>query len=510
MGSIISTPPENNDLEGAVSAGDDEFALSDFDSIIADSESAVGGFRSRDGVVRLAEGERKPVDRTVLTAVTNRRLLVTTPNDDESGTVTLPYEEIASITVGDPVLSVTTTDGVGLEWRGTQLPNALGTHLAWVGGIRARIRTLSNDVELAAGSIRTHADNLDWEAGLDVYRETRDELDDLTNDVFQTPVPESALAPELTNIERTLETAHTRLFIERGRDRLELARQLIENGDYQQGRKVLRQVQLDHRRAEGLRAAVERADAFQFGTQRDIAEDIESLGWQIETVAAEPIRQAHEAKITAQSADDPETAVEHWEAAFAGYGRVLTLEWGSDERDLSGDPETVRPELEGAATRLIDLHSRLADDCWNEGAASQTAGETKAALQCCLDAQRHLERAHELAEEFAPDRVGTIAPRLETMADAVLRMRHAEPAAEDPPTDATPDPAEPAPDDAPVPDDGLPSAEELADLDTHHEITLDSESLGVESTDDRTPSDREARDTDEETVETTESEARRH
>lgn len=461
-------------------------------------------------MVRIAEGERKPVDRTVLTAVTNRRLLVTTPNDDEPGTVTLPYEEIASITVGEPVLSVTTTDGVGLEWRGTPPPNALAAHLEWTGEIRARIRTLSNDVDLAAGTIRTHADNLNWEAGLDVYRETREDLDDLANDVFQTPVPESALAPELTDIERTLETAHTRLFIERGRDRLELARQLIENGDYQQGRKVLRQVQADHKRTKGLRATVERADAFQFGTQRDIAEDIESLGWQIETVAAEPIRQAHEAKIAAQSADDPETAVDHWEEAFAGYGRVLTLEWDSDERNLAGDPETVRPELEAAATRLVDLHSRLADDCWNEGAEHQTTGETKAALQCCLDAQRHLERAHELATEFAPDRVETIAPRLETMADAVLRMRHAEPAVEDPPVEPTPD--SPEVEEAPTPDDGLPSAEELANLDTHHEITLTSESLGVESTDEQAPPEQEVSAEREERrdVDATESEARRH
>ncbi|WP_436903164.1 hypothetical protein [Halovenus halobia] len=462
--------------------------------------------------MRIAEGQRKPVNRTVLTAVTDRRILVTTPNTDEHGAVRLPYEDIASISAGEPVLSVTTTEGVGLEWHGKPLPAGLAAHLHWIGGIRARMRTLSNDVELAAGTIRTHADNLDWDDGLAVYRESRDELDDLANDVFRTPVPESALAPELTETERTLETAHTRLFIERGRDRLELARQLIENGDYQQGRKVLRQVQADHQRARGLRAAIERADAFQFGTQRDLAEDIESLGWEIETVAAEPIRQAHEAKIAGQSAEDPREAVEHWEQAFEGYGRVLTLEWGSDKRNLAGGPETVRPELEHAATRLTDLHSSLADDCWNAGAEHQADGEQKAALQCCLDAQRHLERAHELAEEFAPDRVETIAPRLETMADAVLRMRHAEPAAEDPPADATPDSTEAAADEAPTPDEGLPSAEELAELDTHHEITLDSEPLGVQSSEDATPPEREVSEAEEsdENADSADNEVRRH
>ena len=512
MGSKISTLPEKSNSEGYLSADSSASIVSNSNSIISDSESVVGGFQSEDGLVRIAEGERKPVNRTVLTAVTDRRLLVTTPQEDEPGAVRLPYEDIASVSAGEPVLSVTTTEGVGLEWCGNPLPTGLAAHLNWIGGIRARTRTLSNDVELAAGTIRTHADNLDWDDGLAVYQESRDELDELANDIFRTPVPESALAPELTDIERTLETAHTRLFIERGRDRLELGRQLIENGDYQQGRKVLRQVQADHHRANGLRAAIERADAFQFGTQRDLAEDIESLGWEIETVAAEPIRQAHEAKIAAQSAEDPREAVDHWELAFEGYGRVLTLEWGSDKRNLAGDPETVRPELDHAATRLIDLHSRLADDCWNTGADHQTAGEQKAALQCCLDAQRHLERAHELAEEFAPDHVETIAPRLETMADAVLRMRHAEPATEDP-ADATAEPAEQTAEDAPTPDEGLPSAAELAELDTHHEITLDSESLGVELSEEATPPEREVASEPEESDENTDTadnEVRRH
>ena len=509
VGSTITAPPGKNTPEGDMAAENSASVVSHFDSIISDSGSVVGGFRSGEGLVRIAEGQRKPVNRTVLTAVTDRRILLTTPHEDEPGAVRLPYEEIASISVDEPVLSVTTADGVGLEWRGAPLPTGLAAHLDWIGEIRARMRTLSNDVDLAAGTIRTHADNLDWEDGLAVYQDTRDELDDLANDVFQTPVPESALAPELTEIERTLETAHTRLFIERGRDRLELARQLIENGDYQQGRKVLQQVQTDHRRAKELRAAIERADAFQFGTQRDLAEDIESLSWQIETVAAEPIRQAHEAKITAQSAADPREAVEHWERAFEGYGRVLTLEWGSDERNLAGDPETVRPELDNAASELIDLHGSLADDCWNTGAQHHAGGEQKAALQCCLDAQRHLERAHELAEEFVPDRVETIAPRLETMADAVLRMRHAEPTAEDP-ADPPAEPSEEAAEETPTPDNGLPSASELAELDTHHEITLDSEPLGMESTEEVTLPEREVETEEVENEETTGSEARQH
>jgi hypothetical protein len=520
-GSIISTPPDDPDTEDDLSPASADSDAARFDGIIADTESVLGSFGSRDGVVRTKGSDRTVVDQAVLSAVTDRRILFTIPDSRHSGAVTLRYDEIASISVGEPVLSLTTTDGVGVEWRGpSPVPSDLGAHLSWVGGIRARIRSLTNDVDLAAGAIRTHADALEWEAGLDTYRRRRRELDDLLNDVYCTePVPETALAPELTDIERTLETAHTRLFIERGRDRLELGRQLIENGDYEQGRKVLQQVQADHARAGKFRDAVERADAFQFGTQRDLAEDIESLGWKIETVAAEPIRQAHEAKISAESADSPGQAVDHWERAFRRYGHVLTLEWGTDERNFAGDPETVRPELERAAVALIDCHSTLADERWNDGVETQDAGEPKTALKLCLDAQRHLERAHELAAEFAPDRVDAIATRLETMADAVMRMRHAEPTAGRAESVDAAEPTETASERTPhagqEADRALPSADELVEMDTHHEITLDSEGMTSTATDERlvTPPDREVsteREKQAENAESTDNEARKH
>ncbi|MXR51039.1 hypothetical protein GRX03_05390 [Halovenus sp. WSH3] len=437
----------------------------------------------------MKEGERTVVDRPIHTVVTTRRILFTIPDSPDSGAVTLRYDEIASISVGDPVLSLTTTEGIGLTWRGSSpAPPAVANHLRWIGEIRGRIRTLTSDIDLAAGEIRSHADDLEWEAGFETYREARRRLDDLLNDVFCTdPVPESVLAPELTELGRTLETAHTRLYIERGLDQLELGRQLIENGDYEQGRKVLQQAQADHEQATACRAAVERGDAFQFGAQRELEEDLESLGWKIETVAAEPLRQAHEAKIAGESADEPAEAVEHWERAFKRYGHVLTLEWGTDERNFAGDPETVRPELDYAARELIDLHSQLADECWNRGADRQEAGDLKAALESCLNAQKHLERAHELATEFAPERVDAIAPRLETMADAVMRMRHAEPTAEDPEPpmpDREPEPDAPDPESVAEGEEGLPSAEALAEIDTHHEITLESEELQVTEADD--------------------------
>ncbi|MFW5973899.1 MAG: hypothetical protein ACOCPZ_00780 [Natrialbaceae archaeon] len=478
-------------------------------------------------MTRIKGSERADIGQTVVTAVTDRRILLATPFDDGSGAVSLAYDEIASISVVDGTLALRTTDGIGIEWSLSAEEAAspvLCRHLRWIGDLRSRIRSCRNDVDLAAGEIRSLADDLAWEEALARYREARDRVDALLNDVFATAVlDQSRLAPEVTGIERTLEKAHTRLFIERGESRRELARQLFENGDYEQGRKVLRQAQNDHARAKCYREAVERGDAFQFGTQRTLEADLKSLRWKLDTVAAEPIRQAHEAKIKAQAASDPAAALPHWERAFRRYGHVLTLEWGSDERDFAGDPERVRRNVDRAAARLVELHGARADERWNAGVEHQERGEHKGALRCCLDAQHHLERAYELAAEFRPDRVESIASRLEAMADEVMRMRH------DAPAEDTPPEAEESPEQTPEPaareresgesaaERSLPSASELADIDTHHDITLDSEDLQISSDDSDSPLGEAERESEEGSVaepdspaEATESETTRH
>lgn len=482
---------------------DEELSLGYLNSLISDNETVFGSFRNEDGVTRIKGEDRVDIEQPVVTAVTDRRILFSTPVEDGSGAVSLDYAEIASISVVDETLILQTADGIGIEWSlsidGSATP-ALQRHLCWIGDLRSRVRSCQNDVELAAGEIHTLAADMAWEEAIESYQQTRSQLDTLLNDIFATePVAGPDLAPELTDIERTLEKAHTRLFIERAESQLELGRQLLENGDYEQGRKVLKQTQQYRRQAKQNRSEIERGDAFQFGAQRSLKEDIQSLGWKIETVAAEPVRQAHEAKIKAQAADVPGEAVSHWEQAFRRYGHVLTLEWGSDERNFTGDPDRLRDELEQAATELIDLHGTLADDSWNEGVDRQEAGDQKAALRHCLDAQKNLERAHELAATFQPDRVDQIASRLETMTDEVMRMRHA----------STPEAGEAQGSRGPAEAErgdtfvrsagneseaesegegsakrGLPSASELAEMDTHHDITLDSAELQVRSVDD--------------------------
>ena len=461
-----------------------------FDDIIFDTESVCGGITSPDGITRIKNGDRLAVDRRVVTLVTDRRILFTTPEEKRVETVTLDYDQITSLSLrGSDLLELLTANGIGLEWPlsgETSWTSGTISHLCWIGAVRTRLRSCRNDAELAAGEIRTHAQRREWDEGADTYREMRAEIDDLCNLVFASePVDPAVLAPELTAIERELEEANTRLLIERANSQLDLARQLVENGDYIQGRRVLGQAQHYYGRARERNDAVKRGDSFQFGSQRALTEDLRRLGWQIETVAAEPVKQAHEAKIRAETATELSETIDHWETAFNRYGHVLTLEWGNDERNFAGDPGELRAEIERAAGRLVDLHCRAGYERWNAGGELADRGEYKPALQACLDARAHLERAHELAAEFEPARAEAIATRLEKMADAVRRIRNAATVDHD---EASVDETDTQADTeaAPSTDDqskALPSASELTDLDTHHELTLDTDEFSEQADD---------------------------
>lgn len=492
-GSTITSHTQNSGNGGDDAIDSEASRAAHFSNIIDDNEVVCGTLTDPAGITRIKAGDRLVVDRTVITVVTDSRILFTTPEDGGEGAVTLAYDKVTSISVRDgEILELTTADDIGLEWPLSAESSATGgfvSHLTWVGDIRSRIRSIQNDVDLAAGEIRACAETLDWEEAESAYGEVRERLDDLSNQIYATePIDAVVLAPELTEIERTLEEAYTRLYIERAESQLELGRQLVENGDYVQGRNVLQQAQEYYGRAQAKSDAIQRGDAFQFGAQREVQEDLESLGWKIETVAAEPIKQAHEAKIAAQSSTEAIEKLTHWERAFNRYGHVLTLEWGSGDRNFAGDPYKVRTEIERAADNLIELHGAVGNDRWNEGAELQTDGESKAALQACLDAQEHLERAHELATEFDPSRAEEIGSRLEKMADAVMRMRNAEGASTSE-TQETTDATETADtgesqsestqsDESP----GLPTASELAEMDTHHELTLTVDELEVSET----------------------------
>lgn len=435
-------------------------------------------FTSPDGLTRLSGEEERHVAFTVVMVVTDERILFVGGDAPERGlgqdAGSLAYDDLAAVGVegGEPaVLTLSMANGVRWEFplpdADPAVVDAVVRHLQWIGELRSRIVACWNDLELATGEIRDNAEAMNWEEAEAIYDEHRETLDQLICAVQWTePIEDHVVAPELTDMERTLERAYARLYIERAQSQLELGQQLVENEDYDQARKVLQTAQEYYERADERADAVERGDAFRFGEQRELRDELDRLEWEIEAVAAEPIRQAHEAKIMATNATDLERTVEHWETAFRRYGNVLQLD-GGDDRNFAGDPEEVRTEMRDAADRLINGYRELAREKWNEGVTLERNGAVKSALRTCTDAQDHVERAAELAREFRPEEVQAIEQRYEAMAQVLREMRET----------ATVDRQQERETDTPAGvETGPPQggSEDLSELDSHQEITFEA------------------------------------
>jgi len=413
------------------------------------------------------------VDAAVVVLVSDRRILFVARGEkpeSPAGTYSLSYGDLAGVDDGGEQLALRTTDGV--VWR-IPLPSEASedletvlAHLRWVGGLRSRLVGCGNDVELATGEIREHAHALDWQRAESSYEEVRDRLDRLICDVqLVEPVASSHLGPELTDIERQLERAHTRLYIERAKAALAIGRNLIETGEYERASQRLRSAQRFYDLARVQNDAVTGSGGFQFGAQRALQDDMENLGWEIETVAAEPIRQAHEAKLEAQFADDPSESLERWESAFRQYGHVLTLEW-DDGRNFAGDPAEVRRDRRDAAERIVGLRQVRAEDEWNAGAQHYDTGNTVVALDHCTNAVDHLERALELSEGVDSGDPAAIGEQLSGMRRVVEALRE--------------DVADAGEGDRAT----IPSVDELTNMDVHHEIALETDRGQFESASD--------------------------
>jgi len=468
---------------------DDSIPLPD---IRDDTEAARAIWISTQGCVRKTRERVHQISVPIATAVTDRRLLFLTQGEkrgEPDEVYPLPYSEIASVDTEEETLLVTTTEGV--VWRvpfpdSPRMESVL-RHLQWIGHVRGDVLSVGNDVELAAGEITENAYSLDWDQARSTYERVRERLDETVVAVqLVEPVATHHLAPGLTDIERTLEQAHARLYIERAKSTLSLARHLIENEEYERAREKLREAHGYYDQAREQSDAVKRGDAFQFGPQRELQEELENLRWEIETVAAEPIRQAHEAKIQAKFVTEPRKKLDHWERALRLYGHVLTFGWDDTEENLAGDPAEVQTDRETAAEHIVELRKALARETWDTGATHQRQGKITAALEHCLEAVEHLERVCELTDSFDLAEETEIEHRLDQMREVVDQLR------EGPDESATATDADGGETDSTADtetdrdeeqtsgdtahsfrDDEIPSVSELADIDTHHEITLE-------------------------------------
>ncbi|MEF8900733.1 MAG: hypothetical protein V5A25_05885 [Halovenus sp.] len=469
----------------------DGFELSPSD-IIDENEVAGAAFVSPGGLDKAGGDGPLEANVPVLLVVTDRRLLfAAVPNETVEETIAFAYSDLASVEIrGDDGRRIELTTVSDSNWR-YQFPpgnpearDTIRRHLLWVGEIRRRVVSTRNDIEFRAGKIRDHAREMEWAECENRYDEARRSLDRLIGAVQRTePIDDDVLAPELTEIERTLEKAAAWLYIERAESQLELGRQLVGTENYGQAQKVLAQARTHYETATGHSDTVRRGDAFQFGEQRDLQEALDRIDRELHTVATEPFRQADEAKTQAQDADEPEAAVEYWESAFRRYGQILRMNWDRDGSRSRDDFIVVYDELEAAAEAIVRLRTGLAHARWEEAVSSRQRGEPKAALRSCGEARDHLERAHELAAEFDVGDADGIATRLQRIRDVLADVRE-EPTGEEQGASI---------------DEELPSAAELNALDMQPE----EDPVGTQETggDDDGPDADDERDAESTTTE---------
>ncbi len=378
-------------------------------------------------MVRLDESDKQRVEVPVGLVVTEEHIVFGTLDGDGSDRGELAYSELAGVDVQYETLVFRTTSGVTWEYplldTNSEAVDIALRHLGWIGKLRERLQDLAIEVELFADKVENDSTSLNREKFGPMYDETRRELDELFCFVqCTTPLNEDVLAPELPEMERTLERTATRLFIQRAQAKVRRARELIADEKYEEARIALEEARDQYDRAQAHREETERTDAFQFGTQRTLATDLDELRWRLKSVAAEPLQQAHEAKLEAEATEDLETAIDQWETTFRRYRAVLSLEW-ADHQHFEGEPENVRAEIDNAAIRLIELHERAARKRWNEGARLEASGQLREAIQECAAALDHLERVHELAEHFDPQQAQEFEARLQKMFEKFLEMR---------------------------------------------------------------------------------------
>jgi len=440
--------------------------------VLADGELIALALLNHDGMVRVEEGRHLRVSVPVGLIATDRRIIFAALDSDGSDAGTLAYDEVSGIDRDGNRLVFTATDGVVWRFplRATEsVPVDIAVrHLCWVGEVRNRLVGAGNDVELAVGQIQAEVEDHQWDDARETYREIRSQIDDLTSTVqLTTPLSQAVLAPELADLEEALESACVRFHIERARSLLELGKEFVSSLDYEEARTALAEAYDHYELAKAHRDEVERPDSFQFGQQRELTHELEALAWEIESAAAEPLQQASETKARAQASDDLQQAIELWETAFRRYEGVLNLEW-DDRRQFAGDPEMIDAELDSIADRLIDLHERAARERWDAGAELEAEGDLREAIRECGAALDHLDRVHDLAEDFDPEQIRTFENQLKEMFEQFLDRRRSSERGGD-----RVEPSEERQGGDVDPDEQGPSLEGLSEMASHQEITFE-------------------------------------
>lgn len=422
MGSDIVSAGHNNDTEREFPIAGDVDLSGIAGGIVDRNERVLGGFVGSDGIVYEEADTRRRVSEPILLVATGDRVVFATDRRRDADVGSLAYAELASVCVEGGAVVLVALDGTRCT---VPLPaetpgvDAVVNHLRWVGNLRSDLVACRNDVGLVVGEIRDRASAMEWEAAEREYTRIRRRLDRLVVRLLVTgPVRDDALAPELDQLERRLELACARLFVERAASRLELAEQLVGAGEFDRVGSVLGDARQYYREATSHAAAIERGDGFRFGEQRELREALDGVDERIESVLAEPLDRAAEQRRLAAEAETRADGVAHLETALERYRDVVTNRAG--ER-----PGDARAELAAVARELVEEHRALARagpaSGGDHGSGTEDGGER--ATRRLTERSEHLERAAELAVEFDCDTADDLAVQARDSERILATMR---------------------------------------------------------------------------------------
>jgi len=332
--------------------------------------------------------------RAFLLATTVRvRLVIGDDTDDR--TVSLPYEDIVAVdcTSGlrTSTLEIVTVseDRWTFECKGDLTPVQRFVDEAtqiWTRTLtecdRAESRVEAAANALEAGDIDTAAARIASAQGaLDSGRRRAETLGEETA---------AAIDDRLQPIQARIDTCQRRHHVKAAEKHRDVARRAWESQEYERAADAYAQATDEYDRALAVTALQPSAAIIK--SARNAVED------EYTELLSAPVDAAQVAASAARATTDPAERASHWEDALDRYRTAYELDWGRDRR-FDGDRASLRQALADIAVELVDAHREAGRQRAISDAPDQAT--PAAGLE---DAERHCERAREVAAELVPNR----------------------------------------------------------------------------------------------------------
>lgn len=342
----------------------------------------VGGLEYRSG------GTVQRVDRVVRVLVTDRRLLFATEAIGDTEMVSLgsiPFRDLAAVEVVDDRLAVETADGGSFRVHADGLAG-IAAELRWLAGVRERIR----DIAAAAGHRTTDDPSVTDD------RPLRHRLDRLACAVFLAePISTAALAPELNELDRRLESDRAHRLVDRGETIAAEGLAAIEDDAMERARELLVDARSARATAAAHAAELVRGDGFVFGDRRAVDRRLGELEATLRDAAAALERLGTRETVRAQSTTDAGEKLQCWQRAYNRFDAGLDVLPASDP-----DCTSIRKDRDDAAEGLATVYATLARSSASTARQALESGDIAAAVDDLAKAVEHLESLSALAADL--------------------------------------------------------------------------------------------------------------